>query len=162
MARPEEPLNRDNLSLILGLYQEIVSENPKAWIKGKARAPTVRSIYGKPIGSSNRRGRGRITREVAGYKVTVHCDLTTERNRSVTLIRISAPGWSVNLRGVSFTGSTNEVEYRINRLGEAYPTGMHFVSATCQGLERFKHQMTLISLFGDFAPLSPSRWVEAW
>ncbi len=165
MARPEEPLNRENLSLILGLYQSIVEENPRAWVKGKTRAPKARSIWGAQTGRSSRRGRGRITREVAGYKITIHCDLTMENNKGVTLIRMSAPGWSVNLRGVPFVGGVGEIEYRITRVGDSFVTGMHFVSATCQGLERFKHQMTLISMFADVTPLSPSRWTQvgdAW
>lgn len=158
MARPEEPLNPENLSLILGLYQSIVEENPKAWVKGKTRAPKTRSTYGAQTGGrSPRRGRGRITREVAGYKITVHCDLSMERNRAVNLIRMSSAGWSVNLRGVPFVGAPGEVEYRINRVGENFPTGMHFATATCQGLDRFKHQMTLISMFADFTPLEPAR-----
>ena len=165
MARPEEPLNRENLSLILGLYQSIVEENPRAWVKGKTRAPKARSIWGAQSGRSNRRGRGRITSEVAGYRITIHCDLAMESNRAVTLIRLSAPGWSVNLRGVTFVGAVGEVEYRVTRVGEAGVTGMHFASATCQGLDRFKHQMTLITMFADIKPLAPSRWVEtgeAW
>lgn len=165
MARPEEPLNRENLSLILGLYQSIVEENPRAWVKGKTRAPKTRSLWGPSTGRSSRRGRGRITREVGGYKITIHCDLSMENNRAVTLIRMSAPGWSVNLRGVPFVGGVGEIEYRITRVGDSFVTGMHFIKATCQGLERFKHQMTLISLFGDVTPLSPSRWShvgDAW
>ena len=157
MARPEEPLNHENLSLILGLYQSLAAD-PKAWITTKRKAPPVRAYYRPATGRGTRPGTGRITQDICGYRITIQCDLVPEGTKTLTLIRMSAPGWSVNLRGREFSGTEGQVEYRVTRLKETYTTSLHFEKATARGLDRFKHQMTLISMFADIQPLRPVRY----
>ena len=154
MARPEEPLNHDNLSLIVALYQHIATENPKSWIKGKVKADAPLPYYqvGLNPGKTKRPGRGRITRDICGYKITIRCEVGRENNRPVTIIQISAPGWKVHLRGREFQGREGEVGYSITRVGEPFTQRIHFKSATAQGLDRFKHEMTLIKMFADIEP----------
>ena len=159
MARSEEPLNRENLGLVLGLYQSIAYD-PEAWVTGKRKAPVARSFFNKI--KSTRPARGRITRLICGYRITVQCEVVSDKTRTLALIRVSAPGWSVNLRGRAFSGSPGEAEYRISRVGEPFATGMHFDQATVQGLDRFKHQMTLITMLGEVEPLLPSYLATTW
>lgn len=149
MARPDEPLNHENLSLIVAVYQSIVNENPKAWIKSKSKGEVKRSIIGRQIAPA-RPIRGRITRDVCGYKITVMCERGDE-----LMIRMSAPGWAVNLRGINFTGRLGERGYAINRMGELFTTRIHFTHATAQGLDKFKHQMTLVTMFADLPLYRP-------
>ena len=162
MARPDEPLNHENLSLIVAVYQSIVNENPKAWIKSKSKGEVKRSIIGRQIAPARpirgritriapaRPIRGRITRDVCGYKITVMCERGDE-----LMIRMSAPGWAVNLRGINFTGRLGERGYAINRMGELFTTRIHFTHATAQGLDKFKHQMTLVTMFADLPLYRP-------
>ena len=151
MARPEEPLNHENLSLIVALYQRIVAADPKAWVKSKAKGPAHRSVLGQAI-TPPRPCRGRITREVSGYKVTVMC----ETGGPELIIRMSAPGWAVNLRAILFTGREHQRGYDIFRMGDMFRSRVHFTNATAQGLEKFKHQMTLIALFSELEAHGPA------
>lgn len=163
MARPEESLNHESLSLILGLYQSLAAD-PKAWITTKRKAPPVRAYFRPATGRGTRPGTGRITQDVCGYRITIQCDLVPEGTKTLTLIRMSAPGWSVSLRGRDYQHTVGQVEYRVTRLKETYKTSLHFEKATVRGMDRFKHQMTLISMFADIPPVLPvrhERWL-AW
>lgn len=137
MARPIEELNHENIATIIGLYQMIVAEGRFVWETGKRAL----NKYGRP-------SRGRMSAMIAGYRVTVFCEIESVSNSNTT-IRVSAPGWTIHLKGVPFVGRAGQVHHRVYRVGEKFSTSLSFIEAKVQGLNRFKHQMTLISMFAD-------------
>lgn len=146
MARPEVPLELDDLKIVARLAKHVGREGQRnGWVTSKSNSRKIASHRTRPSVTG-----GRITRDVCGHKITVNYEVTG-RDFRCGIMTVSAPGWKVKVRTLDPSTFTNEMDgiyaHLYTHIRGMYEQRMFLHSPVFTNPEKFRHQMTVLFMF---------------